>query len=563
MEPTTPARRSQFTRYDLGVTPFWTDASPDEQDAQRAWHAEIATRGEVHLGPDAFVSPLAAVYADRLVVGAQSYLAAHVYLWGEHEIGENCTLNPFSELRGRVRMGDGVRVGAHTSILGFNHLTSPDEPIHQQPLVYKGISIGDDVWIGSHVVVLDGVSIGAHSVIGAGSVVTKDVPAWTVAAGNPARPIRDRRATKPASGPADLGSSLHRLAETARAQAAELLQRCWQGDDPEPGFVDRPDADPTLRAWCDAVELSDMLLDSTPPQVGAERIIEVLRSGQDPRTGLVPELPGPDGPRSAAPSADGHAAVNYHVLAAGYALELLGSRFAHPITSVAEMSSQDLRSALDRLPWAGESWRAGSWVDAIGTALYRNRADFGLDGEIESLFGWLLTRCDRSTGLWGRPDERSRWLEPVNGFYRLTRGTFAQFGVPLPYPERTIDSVLAHAADTHWFRDDRGTACNVLDVIHPLWLSARQTGHRRAEGEQWARRQLARVLRSWRDGAGFSFALEAGHGPERTPGLLGTEMWLSITWLLADHLGCSDALGYTPRGVHRPEPRGAVAAGPL
>jgi acetyltransferase-like isoleucine patch superfamily enzyme len=559
MEPTTHTRGSQFTRYDLGVTAFWTDAPPDEQDAQRAWHAEIATRGEVHLGPDAFVSPLAAVYADRLVIGARSYLAAHVYLWGEHEIGENCTLNPFSELRGHVRLGDGVRVGAHTSILGFNHLTSPDEPIYQQPLVYEGISIGDDVWIGSHVVILDGVTIGAHSVIGAGSVVTRDVPAWTIAAGNPARPIRDRRVTKPASGPTDLGSSLYRLAQTARDQAAELLQRCWR-DDPEPGFVDQPGAAPTLRAWCDAVELADMLLGSTPPQVGADRIIEVLRSGQDARTGLVPELPGPDGLRSAAPSADGHAAVNYHVLAAGYALELLGSRFEHPITSVAEMSSPDLRSALDRLPWDGEGWRAGSWVDAIGTALYRNRADFGRDGEIETLFGWLLIRCDRSTGLWGRPDERSRWLEPVNGFYRLTRGTFAQFGVPLPYPERTVDSVLAHAADTHWFRDDRGTACNVLDVIHPLWFCTRQTGHRRVEGEQWARRQLARVLRSWRDGAGFSFALEAGHGPERTPGLLGTEMWLSITWLLSDYLGCSDALGYTPRGVHRPEPRGAVAA---
>nr|WP_308297301.1 DapH/DapD/GlmU-related protein [Streptomyces sp. ISL-24] len=49
------------------------------------------------------------------------------------------------------------------------------------------------MWIGSNVVVLDGVTIGDHCVIGAGAVVTKDVPPWTVTAGNPARPVRDRR----------------------------------------------------------------------------------------------------------------------------------------------------------------------------------------------------------------------------------------------------------------------------------------------------------------------------------------------------------------------------------
>ncbi|GAB3003120.1 acyltransferase [Amycolatopsis acidiphila] len=550
-------RRDLFTRYDLGVSPFWSEATPQEQDAQRDWHATIAARGNVRFGHQSFVSPLAAVYADNLVIGDHSYLAAHVYVYGDHEIGENCTLNPFSELRGLVRMGDGVRVGAHTSILGFNHRMEPDEPIYRQGLTHKGITIGDDVWIGSHVVIVDGVTIGAHSVIGAGSVVTKDVPAWTVAAGNPARPIRDRRSAS-SKAPKDLGIRLHRLGEKAREQAAEVLARCWHGDAASGTFLDHPGASRTLRAWCDATELADLLLGSAPPQTAKDRIVDLLRSNQDPETGLVPELSDTGTPGSAAPSMDGHAPVNYHVLAAGYALELLGSRFPHPIRSVADLSAVELRTRLDQLPWGEEGWRAGSWVDSVGTAFHRNQADFGMAGEVETLFGWLLLRCDRATGLWGRPDDRSRWLEPVNGFYRLTRGTFAQFGVPLPYPERTIDSVLAHAVDETYFRADRGTACNVLDVIHPLWLCARQTGHRRAEGERWARAQLDRVLRSWQDGAGFSFALETGHGPERTPGLLGTEMWLSITWLLADQLGLSDSLGYRPRGVHRPEPQAGV-----
>jgi hypothetical protein len=156
--------------------------------------------------------------------------------------------------------------------------------------------------------------------------------------------------------------------------------------------------------------------------------------------------------------------------------------------------------------------------------------------------------------MWGEPDDTVRWHQVVNGFYRATRGTFAQFGIPLPYPERAVDTLLTHAADAGYFRDDCGTACNVLDVIHPLWLCARQTRHRRDEGEKWARWQLGRALAAWSDGAGFSFELQVGHGERRTPSLLGTEMWLATVWMLADFLGVSDALGYRPRGVHRPEP---------
>ncbi len=553
-----------FTRYDLGVSPFWQTATASEQEAQRRWQAELQQRGDVHFAEDSFVSPLAAVYADKLDLGARSYIAAHVCLWGNHELGADCTLNPFSELRGRVKLGDGVRVGAHTSILGFNHAMSTDAPIHEQPLVTEGIIIGDDVWIGSHVVVVDGVSIGAHSIIGAGSVVTKDVPEWSVVAGNPARRIRDRRETSPA-GSRSLEGRLHAFAEKARTQLDDAVGRCWSpsssaGSTPDGGssgsgtYRDSPGEPPTLRAWADAVELYELLRGSAPTQTSRENIVDALRRGQDPNTGLTPELHLQGEPANATPSADGHAAVNYHILSAGYALELLGSRFEHPIRSFHDLSSKDLTRSLTELPWRQEGWRAGAWVDAAGTAYFRNAKDFGLHGELETLLGWLTLNCDPSTGLWGKPDGRSGFLEPVNGFYRLTRGTYAQFGVPLPYPERTIDSVLAHAADANYFGADKGTACNVLDVIHPLWLAAKQTNHRRSASQDWAKQQLERALRSWNEGAGFSFTLLEGHGPQRVPGLLGTEMWLSIIWLLSDYLGIGDALGYRPRGIHRPEP---------
>lgn len=540
-------------KFDFCPWMYWGQATDEDRSAQEAHLAGVRDRIGLDAAGKVFISPLAAVYTDRLRMGDFCYIAAHAYLTDDISMGRDCTVNPYAVVRGKVELGDAVRIGAHTSVLGFNHGTAPDRPVFRQPITSQGIRIGDDVWIGSNVVVLDGVTIGDHAVIGAGSVVTKDVPAWAMVAGNPARPIRDRRtprdglqqgrATRAASG-ADLETRLAEFAGRAREQAGQVLARCWTGE----RYVDRPGAEPTVRAWADAVEIADLLLDGPPPTPAREEIIAFLRDRQDPATGLVPEI-GATG----TPELEGIAA--YHILSVGYALDLLGTRFQHPIRAISDLPPKDLIATLDGLDWARGAWTSGSVVDAIGTGLYRNIADFGLSGEnLETLYGWLLTRARRTHGMWGEPDSDSGWLMVVNGFYRLTRGTFAQFGLPLPYPERAVDTVLTQARDPRYFGPDTGNACNVLDVIHPLWLLGRQTRHRRAEGEAWAREHLERALGGWQDGAGLSFALAMGSGATRTPGLQGTEMWLAIIWLLADYLGLSDTLGYRPRGVHRPEP---------
>ncbi|MET9022439.1 acyltransferase [Actinopolymorpha sp. NPDC004070] len=570
------------TYYDFGSPwSFHRDATEAERKAQQEWQNELAGRGDVEFGPDVFVSPRAHVQPGRLRIGAQSYIGGHALVKVDVlEMGSECTLNPYSVVRGQVRMGDQVRIGAHTSLLGFNHSIAPDRPVCKQPTTSKGITIGNDVWIGSHVVVLDGVHVGDHAVLGAGAVVTKDVPAWAVVGGNPARQIRDRRQTRPAERTGtertgtertrlpggDLTARLSAFADRARDQAEAVLARCWQpvpdadaGDGPRDGvlhggrFLDRPGAVPTVRAWCDAVEIADLLLGTAPPQLPGEEIAAHLRGRQDAATGLVPEYATP-GQRSEQPSLDNGG--SYHILCVGYALELLGTSFPQPIRAVSDLPGPELLTRLAALPWDTRGWSAGSWVDGVGTALHRNLVDAGVTGPAEPLFGWLLTHADPFTGMWSRPDVNGRWLQPVNGFYRLTRGTYAQFGLPLPYPEQALDTVLTHSRDAAYFADDLGNACNVLDVIHPLWLIGKQTRLRRDEGEKWARWQLDRALTRWRDGAGFSFALEDGRGAERdrTPGLQGTEMWLAVIWLLADYLGESGALGYRPRGVHRPEP---------
>ncbi|MFE4198490.1 acyltransferase [Paenarthrobacter sp. NPDC056912] len=537
--------------YDYSPWTFWNSASDAEREAQHEHQKALAQRDGVTIGERAFLSPFASVTADTLSLGADSFIAAHAYVTGSIAIGDDCTVNAFTVVRGTVVMGDGVRIGAHTSILGFNHSMDPSAPVFKQPLTSKGISIGDDVWIGSNVVVLDGVTVGSHAVLAAGAVVTKDVPEWSIVGGNPARRIRDRRDAASQEVPdGGLRSALAAFAEAARRDAPAVLSRSWSSRDGR--FVDQSGTAPTVRAHCDAIEIADLLLGTVPEQLSRAQHVSRLLALQDPVTGLVPEF---DTSGSSGELRFGRGPETYHVLSVGYALDLLGSRFAHPIHAVAAMSPALVTAVLDELPWTKEAWESGAWVDAWGTAAYWNldQRHANSAGSLDALFGWLLTHANASSGTWGSPSEDTR-LKIVNGYYRLTRGTFAQFGLPVPYVERLVDTVLKHSADPRYFAPGRQNACNVLDVVHPLWLAAKQTDQRRPETTAWARIQLEQVLGWWHSGEGMAFSVAAESGSRNLPSLQGTEMWLAIIWYLADLLGCAEALGYRPRGVHRPEP---------
>jgi acetyltransferase-like isoleucine patch superfamily enzyme len=106
-----------------------------------------------------------------------------------------------------VRIGRKVLVAAYTYLVGGDHLYDRvDIAVLDQGRTARGIDVGDNVWLGAHVVVADGVRIGRDAVIGAGAVVTSDVPEFHVAAGVPARVIRDRRAPAGPDRRAEAGS---------------------------------------------------------------------------------------------------------------------------------------------------------------------------------------------------------------------------------------------------------------------------------------------------------------------------------------------------------------------
>lgn len=90
--------------------------------------------------------------------------------------------------QGGIYIGDDVLIGHNVVIATLNHLV---EPAKRNGMIPKSVHISNKVWIGSNSTILPGVTIGENSIIGAGSVVTKDIPANTVYAGNPARFIKN------------------------------------------------------------------------------------------------------------------------------------------------------------------------------------------------------------------------------------------------------------------------------------------------------------------------------------------------------------------------------------
>jgi acetyltransferase-like isoleucine patch superfamily enzyme len=117
------------------------------------------------------------------------------------KIGRHCIIGESAIIRGQggVVIGDNVIIAPHVQIMAVDHVfDDPTRPIIEQGIRALGIEIEDNAWIGSGAIILDGVRIGRGAVVGAGAVVTRDVPPHTVVAGVPARVLRRIRRPRPA-----------------------------------------------------------------------------------------------------------------------------------------------------------------------------------------------------------------------------------------------------------------------------------------------------------------------------------------------------------------------------
>ncbi|WP_151791389.1 acyltransferase [Acinetobacter soli] len=191
-------------KYRLNYMPwlYWTLKPKHREWAdewQRDYQAYLMDMETVEIGQNCFISPLAHIFAEpgrKIIIGDNSFIAADCVLHGPLHIGSEVAINHHCILDGGrvgITLGDQVRLAAYCHLYAFDHGMSFDQPIYQQPVRSQGIRIEKDVWLGAHVGVKDGVTIGAHAIVGMNSMVTKNIDSQHVVAGNPARFIRLRQ----------------------------------------------------------------------------------------------------------------------------------------------------------------------------------------------------------------------------------------------------------------------------------------------------------------------------------------------------------------------------------
>ncbi|MFP1677278.1 acyltransferase [Alloalcanivorax sp. C16-2] len=170
---------------------------------QAALQAEWSRLETVHFGVHCFVAPQARLFAEPgrdIRIGDHTHLAADCVLHGPLTLGEHVSINHHATLEGGaagIEIGDHTRIAAYATLYAFDHGLDAGALVREQPVRSRGIRIGRDVWLGARAGVVDGVTIGDHAVVGMGTVVTRDVPPWTIVAGNPARPIGRRPGAPP------------------------------------------------------------------------------------------------------------------------------------------------------------------------------------------------------------------------------------------------------------------------------------------------------------------------------------------------------------------------------
>lgn len=169
-----------------------------DHDLRRGWALRQA-----HRSPTRTISGAVRISGDKTLllngpglieIGASAFATdiSDTLIWSGSKarvtIGSGCFISDGVRLlsESAVSIADGAIIGFGTTIMDTNgHATTPGGPVKCLP-----VTIGERAWIGAHVIVLPGVSIGADAVVGAGSVVTKSVPNGATVAGNPAQQIR-------------------------------------------------------------------------------------------------------------------------------------------------------------------------------------------------------------------------------------------------------------------------------------------------------------------------------------------------------------------------------------
>jgi acetyltransferase-like isoleucine patch superfamily enzyme len=158
------------TKRAMGITPAINRLTFDDADEIRALFSELTGKKvDDHFR---LIPPFYTACGREIRVGHRVF------------INQNCTLYDLAE----ISIGDDVMIGPNVSIISAGHPVAPSD--RRAYVIGKPIMIQRNVWIAAGATIIGGVTVGENSVVAAGSVVTKDVPANTLVGGNPARVIR-------------------------------------------------------------------------------------------------------------------------------------------------------------------------------------------------------------------------------------------------------------------------------------------------------------------------------------------------------------------------------------
>ncbi len=159
-------------------------------------------RRNISIGHDSLICKHSVLEVDqidisesKIVIGDHTLISSFVILrtyGGTIKIGNHSFINSFSALYGHgdLVIGNNCLIGPQVTVIPVNYGFQDREiPFRQQTPTMKGITIGDDVWIGAGVTILDGCTIGNGCIVGAGAVVTKSVEPYAIVAGVPAKKI--------------------------------------------------------------------------------------------------------------------------------------------------------------------------------------------------------------------------------------------------------------------------------------------------------------------------------------------------------------------------------------
>lgn len=181
---------------------YWS-LKPQHQQWARQWQQEWQHRlcqlENVIIHGDCFIAPEARLFAEPgrpiEIMGDGTFIAADCVLHGPITLGKGVAVNHHTTMDGGrkgISIGDDTRIAAYCHLYAFNHGQSDAIAIRDQRVTSHGIVIGEDVWLGTHVGVVDGVNIGHQAIVGMNSTVTKNVPPKIKVAGSPAVPIGAR-----------------------------------------------------------------------------------------------------------------------------------------------------------------------------------------------------------------------------------------------------------------------------------------------------------------------------------------------------------------------------------